>query len=289
MTSALSRICVTPPYRAFDTITHDDKGTVSGFVRTEQPLGRERGPITGAEAGRHLAILGSCAAALANPRGEKHYYLATAAHLVRVLDPGVTLVAREPLIARATASLVSRREARADCVLEASGDGVAAVYTLAVTYAVLTANVFARVFRDRADERARHAEPPQNPYARLRTPEIVACTPTRIVGAAETVGPEDCPGHFDGYPALPVAVVMHRLAALAGELLALRLTGPAHVVQAASVRANALAWAGDTISYTVEHIADDGPDAQFLGRAVTTAGVEIGEMALMLRRPIPRA
>lgn len=282
----LSRICVRPPYLALASLRHHDEGTVSGFVRPEQPLGRERGPITGAEAGRHLAILGSCAAALANPRQERHYYLAVAAELRRELEDDVPVLPGEALAALATCGHVGKRDARAHAVLEARvGDGsrVATVYSLSVTYNVLTENVFGRLFRGRAIPEGPPAA--TSPYGRLVTPPVRERGPASLVSAPERVAVEQCRGHFEGYPALPVAVVMHKLAALAGQLLAERAGDPdvRFVVQHAVVRASSLAWAGDAVTYRVEHLGDDGADALLLCHAATDSGEDIGEMRLTLR------
>ena len=54
-------------------------GVPAGFVcqvKAEMPLGREAGEMASGEAGRHMAIAGSVAAALNNPKDGKHYYLA---------------------------------------------------------------------------------------------------------------------------------------------------------------------------------------------------------------------
>ena len=58
-------------------------------IKPEIPIGSEFGPICAAEAGRHLAIVGSVAAALNQPssRPGKYYYLALDNNLSTSLPP----------------------------------------------------------------------------------------------------------------------------------------------------------------------------------------------------------
>ena len=99
----LQRICVRPPYFALRGLRSPEPGVCVAWVEPEQPLGAEAGPIAGAEAGRHLAILGSAAIASRSPDGDQRYYLARAAHFERVCGE---LPARAPaLVAEAVASM----------------------------------------------------------------------------------------------------------------------------------------------------------------------------------------
>lgn len=251
----------------------------------ESALGREAGPICGGEAGRHLAILGSCAAALANARPGKHYYLATEALLQRELSPDDWPIPGEPMLALASCSHVGKREAKANAVMEARvGDGtrLAEVYTLHVRYNVVGEDVFLRLFRGRNSATPRSAD---NPYATIATPALSVRTPTHAESELELVTPALCPGHFDGYPALPVAVVMQKLSGMATELLANHpeFRVPRCVVQTAKVAASNLAWAGDSVRYEMTFVERQGDDFLFHGGAQTAEGVDVGTMELGLR------
>ena len=57
------RIDVLPPYFALTDIQLHPDASISAVAAIEQPLGAENGPVSAAEAGRHLAICGSIAAA----------------------------------------------------------------------------------------------------------------------------------------------------------------------------------------------------------------------------------
>src|SRR5688572_30011137 len=109
-----SLICVRPPYFAPEDVRANSTG-VEAKGRVQQDPGRGPGPISGAEAGRHLAILGSCALARVNPQVERHYYLASAAELERLAPAAPT--AQGKLRAFAHAWFTGKRAGRAQCTL----------------------------------------------------------------------------------------------------------------------------------------------------------------------------
>src|SRR5690606_7878899 len=113
-------------------------------------------PISAAEAGRHLAILGSCAAARLRPEDEQHFYLAQQAVLTR-LHPGPLPRAGGLLSGEATATFTGRRAARARCTLS-SAEG-RPLFALEVTYAVLAAPLFHRLHADARVELRRADRP----------------------------------------------------------------------------------------------------------------------------------
>ena len=76
----LERIGVQPPYYALNDLELDEEnGIMSAKVPVEQSSEMERSPITAAESGRHLAILGCCLMGVINTEGGKFYYLANSA------------------------------------------------------------------------------------------------------------------------------------------------------------------------------------------------------------------
>src|SRR5262245_15441062 len=128
-------IDVRPPYFAFQSVASDEPGIASALVRSEQPLGHEDGPLSGAEAGRHLAILGACACSSVWEGSGTHFYLARRAKLLRhphVVGNGRSFRA----VARSTGPR-SGREASAQGTLFMS-DSERPVFTIDVTYQVLS-------------------------------------------------------------------------------------------------------------------------------------------------------
>ena len=67
----LKKICVSPPYFAFKKIYRYENILIA-HITPEQPMNDEIGYISIGEAGRHMAILGTCVCTF--NQNEKHYY-----------------------------------------------------------------------------------------------------------------------------------------------------------------------------------------------------------------------
>ena len=83
-----------PYYALFDMAQLGNSAvpTVRGYFLKESESHEEnKDPISGSELGRHGAIMGSVACALANPVKDKHYYLAFGAKSVRIEGEGETI------------------------------------------------------------------------------------------------------------------------------------------------------------------------------------------------------
>ncbi len=282
----LKGICVSPPYFAFDHVVRHGSAEVSGGVNAQTAATREPAPISGAEAGRHLAILGTVAASLANPKPGRHYYLARRALLVRLDDGRVTRPAG--LTAQAEAHFEDRRVARAQGTLSADGE---AVYSLDVRYDVLPEPTFLRIFG--AHRRWTGGSGRSGPSAYATAPPLDVLEPDATAWAAElsSVTAEHCPGHFEDHPALPVAVVMGVLSGLAADCLAGRLQRPSLQVQVmrAEVVAHALAFAGERVRFEARSTPlEEGAGVENTGLSgfrCVAAGSRgrVGEMGLVLR------
>ena len=101
--------------------------------------------------------------------------------------------------------------------------------------------------------------------------------------ARMAISPPDCAGHFEGFPAVPVAVLMHALSRVAGR--AFRSPGGGcpgrYRVERADIRADRLAFSDDALSLHARRLADDGGRARFDCEA--WRGVErVGSMGLWL-------
>jgi len=233
------RICVKPPYFAFTRLTVDQQ-TVSGEFVPEQPLGFSRGPITTAEAGRHLAILGSCAAALAQP--EPTYYLATKARYHR-FGSSATISAATPLQATAEVLEQSRRAVTAHATL-ASGAPFA---HLSVGYQVLSAATFERLFEGyRTDE---NPQPGKSPYTCAPVMTFTANDGQSLTAVASLTAGQ-CAGHFPHYPVWPVAIIgyysEHVIERLFHHIVGQKAE---YAIQACTVSAERLVSAADYLSF----------------------------------------
>ncbi|MDV6375177.1 hypothetical protein [Deinococcus arenicola] len=264
------RICVRPPYFALSRL-HQREGDVLAEVRAELAQGAESGPIQAAELSRHGAILGLCAAALAQPDEQRRYYLAQRASYRGFMNAspygaGVTL--------QATLLDLSRREATARIQATAGGQPVA---ELEVQYTILTDNAFARLFRsrERPDFVAQTVgQMPLLPEGQL---SHVGDTWTRHI---DEVPAAACAGHFERYPAMPVAILMGQLSQLAGLSLG---EGQPFWVSQASVEAHDFCWAGEAVTFTARAAASQGPLSHFDCQAAASERT-VGQMQLVLQR-----
>jgi hypothetical protein len=203
MAEICRRTAVERPYFAFSELSVGADGEVIGDVQREHPLGYEFGPLGAAEIGRHLAILGSCAAAAASISDERLYYLATHAELRRhsVVQRSFPAGAKY----RGTASIVERtaRTLSAQTTMQAGDDEP--FVSLFVQYRVLSEPLFARLFSHLAV--AADYTGIESPY--VNPVPLVWSEPRgdSIVARNSGLSAPECAGHFRGYPAWPVAII----------------------------------------------------------------------------------
>ncbi len=258
-----------PPYFALEDVAFGGL-ELQATARAESPAVLEVGPMPAAELGRHAAIVGLSLAALTQADGARRYYLARRAECRYAPND-------EPYGSpvRFTGRLLGldKRSARAAVAATAGGLALAA---FEVDYTVLTVSAFERLFRIRA--RATPAAP--SPYGSLLTSAWHGDA-ERGEQVVEEVPVSACVGHFDGYPALPVAVVMGQLSYLAG-----RLHGEPYRVLRGEVEASDLVWAGERAVFSAVRDGVGGhPDvpgaARYRCRAAAGDRV-VGAMTLWL-------
>ncbi|MBP0581065.1 hypothetical protein J8I29_17195 [Labrys sp. LIt4] len=200
------------PYFAFGDLEEGEDGTIRGAFASEQAIGYERGPIASAEIGRHLAILGSCAAA-ARSGAERVYYLATKARYSKLSDARYQGTGRE-FQALSEVLKQDRRSLAAQAVV-GGDDGPFA--HLHCEYQALSAPVFARLFEDfRTEQRF---IPDGSPY---RHPIALTFQEPRgrvLTARSQPLPPVRCAGHFLDYPAWPIAIIAETITQVVTRLL----------------------------------------------------------------------
>ncbi len=287
------RICVRDPYFALRDVRVVGTGEVSALVPVEQDTDGEASPLNAAEVGRHMAILGSCAASLVNKEGQ-HFYLARRAWLERLHDepmPRATGLLR----GSARAEFKERRTATARTLLS-SAEGQP-LFGMTVDYNVLSAAAFQRLVPGARQAPRRAPRGPRAPreaggdFAAQRQNPYRSALPLRdmeregecLRATLGPVGPELCKGHFAMYPVLPVAVVMSGLSGLAGELLRQLVGNPAarYLVTRGEVRAESLAYAGETVLFDAHRQGVRGRD-HFFDCWASVSGRVVGVMELTL-------
>jgi 3-hydroxymyristoyl/3-hydroxydecanoyl-(acyl carrier protein) dehydratase len=247
-----SRIEVLPPYFALQDVHLADDGTAVARVGSRrQVLGDEVGPVSAAETGRHLAILGSISAAFANPSPKRHFYLAFDAEVRRArprVEPGYA----GGLVARGRAHFVDPSTAVA--VTELQTEDGRTIYTVVVFYMVVAEPDFRGLFADREQDDAPLDGRP-DPFFDVIGLSDISVWDTRLHATLGHIDPYRCAGHFPGLPAMPVAFLMSNIGAAVTRLLhhVLDRDEVHFVVREASLRAENLAFAGERVDIHVEY------------------------------------
>jgi 3-hydroxymyristoyl/3-hydroxydecanoyl-(acyl carrier protein) dehydratase len=236
--------------------------------------GLEASPISIAEAGRHMAILGSCAASLVTPKDGQHYYLACAARGEWLHDAPLSGTP-ELLWGAAQARFTSKRGVTARTVL-ASPEGVP-LFALDVDYNVLSSGAFVRLFQEAKVEmrQAPRGERPQlsaEEIARLRQNPYSKPLELRdftrdgdCLKASLQVTANMCKGHFAMHPVMPVAVVASGMTRVAGALLGAHVGNPQarYMARKVDLRAESLAYAGQVVEFGAHRRESRGREHTF--------------------------
>ena len=258
------RICVRPPYFALETPEWDNQ-TFSATGPVQLPRGGERSPMAAAEVGRHAAIAGLCSAALTQRDDARRYYLAQRAHYT-----GFTPRTEQGAVH--FESKLQHLDKRAACSLVRVFAGGGPLAEVTVNYTVLSAGAFERLFRDRA--RPASPETTRKPYTGELSGRLERA-PETLRLYVEAVPAEVCAGHFDGFPAMPVAVLMSQLSRLAGELM----EGVPYHVTAGLIDADDLLWAGSAAMFEAVRTSRNGKEHRFHCSSYAAGRVK-GQMAL---------
>ena len=228
-------------------------------VKPEMPIGSEIGPICAAEAGRHLAIAGSVAAALNQPscRPGKHYYLALDNTLSTCLSPDNEFFAdaikdysdgHDHIIIYAICSDLSKKSATSEVLMKFPDSLGGDTWHLRTTYSVMSEKLFKRFspFKKIASsippntnpstiEDLEHFDSSYSPYAQFQPPDSYttmksevptpalgdgACSQTLTLRSSiPTISAKSCVGHFQDNPAFPIAFMAAYLLDLAGKTI----------------------------------------------------------------------
>ncbi|MFE0063409.1 hypothetical protein [Streptomyces sp. NPDC059003] len=271
------RICVTPPYFALTELCSDTPGEATAFVPVEASPGRQASDINITEVGRHLAILGLCAASSLNESPGRHYYLARSAR-GEWLAP-YQEQANHPNVGFqgwARASFENRCQATARTRLTRD-DGIP-IAQMQVDYQVMSQSAFAHFFGQ--PQALPLGAPYPNPYG--QPPPLKGVKVHEGGASAELdVTPMLCPGHFDGYPALPVAFTSTAMTTLIDHFVARGDEAARWLPVYSELEAEQLPWAGKRLTITATPATGKTTDsailcvAQIDGNPITTMAIDI--------------
>ncbi len=260
----LERICVRPPYYALRH-EHLIEGSFVAEATAELPQGRALGPMRPGDLSRHGAIAGLCAVALQQRDDKRRFYLATQATFQGFLVHAPYGV---PVRFEAHVETLEKRGAVASVRASVEGELLA---TLEVNYSILPVALFERLNAHRCQVAPRLEK--LSPVAEHPTHWHEA-TGTRVIPAIPL---EACSGHFDNYPAAPVALLMDQLAQVAEGSGA----GPSYIARG-EVTASRLCWAGEEAVFTMRKLGEKSEETQFEGD-IRSQETEVGTMRLWLR------
>lgn len=259
----LQRICVRPPYFALENIALEGE-RFSASARAETPIALEPAPMSASELGRHAAISGLSLIALLQKDDDRRYYLAQKAECDYFKNEAefgdLVRFEAKPLD-------VDKRAARVSVSASVNGKAIA---HFTISYTILTERTFERLF-------ARYQKPTYlspSPYTKLLSETFErgdTWAETKV-----TIPAWACVGHFDNYPALPVAMLMSQLSYLAGQVI-----GRPYFVPKGLVEANDLCWAEKEVTFRAELMAMEENTARFRCTAAIEGQV-VGQMNVWL-------
>ena len=237
-------IMVRKPYNILYDINEELDGSISGSVKNEFLYKDKWGPIGASEAGRHLAILGSMA--LANQTNSKKYYLAVHAKIKR---NNLTVQNIDTLKLQSKVITHNKRDG------EITGDIYDAnnqsIYTANIKYKIFTPQVFLKLFG--SFKSSVEIKNNISPYQKRKELSNITINKTEIKGDYGTILPHECEGHFNEYPALPVAIIANLLGELGIKLFLHNNSDFTKViVTSASINAYRLAFHGEYVTFNAK-------------------------------------
>lgn len=237
------RIKVQKPYFAFQKLWQEEDLLIGNFI-SEQPLVHEAGLITAGELGRHLAILGSCTAvALSN--GPEAYYLATKANFIR--KPENQITHDEMFYASARVISIDKRTLK----ISAQAWNKEPIAELICEYAIVSPALFERSFKHYASDN--FPAPPTSPYQHPISLHNLVFNGEKLDACAGPLLPQQCAGHFFGYPCWPVAIISQTAFQVTGELLRKKYCKDAHFyVRNTQLSAKNLISANTILRFNIE-------------------------------------
>lgn len=203
----LKKICVSSPYFAFKKI-YQYKNFLIAPIKVEQPINNELNSIPIAEAGRHIAILGSVADAI--NEDSKHYYLAT-----KALMSLHNISKHNDLYVVIESHNSDKKNMNAfGYILDENGSKL---YDLKVLYQKLPEKVFCKIFNKYFIQTNEDSE--TNPYENIKiVSNDLIIKNDLLTTEVENFLAEDFAGHFKNYPMLPVSISAYIMTYYAGKL-----------------------------------------------------------------------
>jgi acyl transferase domain-containing protein/NADPH:quinone reductase-like Zn-dependent oxidoreductase/short-subunit dehydrogenase/acyl carrier protein len=198
----LERICVQPPYFALESIEQDGDWLTAHVTPAPLPAAANEAMAV-AEMARHAAILGSCAARLEYSDSDGRVFFPVQ-HSTLLEYTGAAWPEKAFLKARCTS--FDARRSTAVALAEFSTLEGTLVGSFEVTYHVIAEADFERLFAARA--RPTHEASGGDPYRAFAPAPNTRAEPGQAATSLGAIGAERCLGHFVGFPAYPVSIMV---------------------------------------------------------------------------------
>jgi hypothetical protein len=275
----LKLIDVNIPYYALEDLVHEQDGTISAKIPIQQDLFYEPLPISSSEAGRHLAVLGSCICALHNPEKIKHYYLASSANATR---KDFDYYRNDPpyFVGTAKCIKVDNRSAQAFTTLKYP-DGT--IFSeIVINYQVLDQRIFERIHCEKLQS---NPEATYNPYIAEPSVTFKPISEKQLFGVSDKIKVHECAGHFPDLPAVPISIIFRVLVRQAILLMQQRVGNPNAVfcVRECTTEAKNITFPGEEIDFNARFIHTDDKEQHFVKvSAYTNCDCCVGTTELIL-------
>lgn len=206
-----NRIAVQAPYFAFTALEGEGQ-TIHGEFMPEQYMGHEVGVAAVAELGRHLAILGSCAAVIQGAEN-RTYYLASKGKLSLFGNPHSTAGGKY----RATAQVIVQNKRTLKVgVVATTFNGEPFAY-LDCEYIILSDALFSKTFKSYRTEPIQ--VPTISPYTHPIDLEYDSPSRLALTARSKPLPLGRFAGHFVEYPTWPVAIIADTVSQVMTRLL----------------------------------------------------------------------
>lgn len=234
-------IMVQAPYNILYDLSEYNDGNIIGKVNNEYHDINEESAIICSEAGRHLAILGSIA--LSQKNKEPNYYLATHALLTRKSTNTNT---SKFFHVKASVNNHHRRSGEISGTISDSNNNI--IFEAVISYQTLSLQLFSKLFGK--FKITSNYSNMISPYQERRKLTEIIISENKITGNYGMIAPEDCEGHFENYPALPVAIIGNLLGQIGMQLfLAKHKECSKVMVMRADINAYRLSFHGEYVSF----------------------------------------
>ena len=254
---------VSEPYYALRNVNMVDNNLVADIplelTSHPEPFGMSLG-----EAGRHMAILGSLALAKINPAKKKHFYLATDACFERLHSKPGGAGMYKGIISKYS---IQKRTGEVEGILVSPFNEV--LYKASVKYSVIDTVLFQRMFSKQMQNTEKI--PYDNPYR--NEPKLFGTKLGLKISTATSgiIEKRNCAGHFDNFPAIPIARLGGSLIKLSGlHFNYVHSREEEYCPKKAIIHASTFIFAGTKIDFNSKVISDEGENGIYIHAMANT-------------------